>query len=79
MKKLLVSGLFVLFLFFAAAGCGSKGQQGASVRKAKEIPRIPHKVENSTVCADCHKEGKNKAKVTKHWDRPNCMQCHKSK
>ncbi len=74
MKKLLFSIITIMFLLIAVIGCGGQGKQ--SVSKQKEIPSIPHEIDNSMVCADCHKEGKNKAPVTKHLDRPNCTQCH---
>lgn len=76
MKKLLVSLIVVFVMIFALIGCG-KSQQIDSKNSGKEIPQIPHKMDNKMVCAECHKDGKNKAKATKHFDRPNCTQCHK--
>lgn len=75
MKEPLVSVVVILVFIIVAAGCGN--QKSQSVITAKQIPSIPHKVNNSTVCADCHKDGKNKAKVTEHLDRLNCTHCHK--
>lgn len=77
MKKLLYSFITIIFLLVAAVGCGGQEKQPAS--KQKEIPLIPHKIDKSMDCADCHKEGKNKAPITKHFDRPNCIQCHKER
>lgn len=74
MKKLLVSMLIAITLL-TAIGCGSSDK--VSVKQEKEIPPIPHKVDTQTYCADCHKDGKNGAKITKHLDRPNCTGCHK--
>lgn len=75
MKKLLVSLPLLLILIFAITGCG--GQNKQFVAEEKAVPQIPHKVDNTTDCAECHKDGKNGAPVTKHLDRSNCTQCHK--
>lgn len=74
MKKLFYSLILVLML--VVTGCAGEIQQNVQTKK-KEIPLIPHKINNTMVCAECHKAGKNKAKITKHPDRPNCTQCHK--
>lgn len=75
MKKLLVSLTIIFIPAFTVTGCGVKSKQPVS--KVKEIHPIPHKVDSTMVCAECHKDGKNGAKITKHLDRPNCTQCHK--
>jgi len=63
-------------MIFIVVGCG-KSQQIEFKNTEKEVPQIPHKIDNKMICAECHKDGKNKAKATKHFDRPNCTQCHK--
>jgi len=74
MKRLGVLMALTLFL----AGC-SPAQPAPSVpeKPVDKIPAIPHTVKEGMDCKSCHATGANGAKVTKHSDRPNCLQCHK--
>lgn len=79
MKRLLVSLFFGLLLMLTIVGCGSNVDKGSLGKEGKTIPEIPHSIEDKKDCAACHKDGKNNAKPTKHYNRPNCTQCHKVK
>lgn len=79
MKKLLVRLFLGLLLIIFITGCGSNTDKGSLRKEGNQIPMIPHSIEDKKDCAVCHKYGKNKAKPTKHINRPNCIQCHKVK
>jgi hypothetical protein len=84
MKSVLFKLGLIILLGLVVIGCGA-GDGGNKLQKVdsnnqKVIPPTPHKIddEEHKDCLSCHKDGNNKAKKTKHPDRPNCTQCHKA-
>ncbi len=71
MKRL---GLLLILAVFLVGCSGAK----EPAPKAAKIPTIPHEVTQDMDCKSCHENGTNGAKVTKHFDRPNCTSCHKT-